>query len=81
MKSDLWKTFERLHLKTRKSIQAQYEPLGPGASLEEEVMAMAAALGAEDPYLAVLYPDWLDAILENRTPDWMESFTDGPDFL
>lgn len=45
----------------------------PHASMEQHVTYMAQLLGAKDPYLAVLYPDFLDAILANKQPEWMES--------
>ncbi len=67
-------------LAARITAQGIQMPYGPGyigcyfqVPLRTQVMLMAQLLGAKDPYLAVLYPEALDAILTNTQPDWMES--------
>ncbi len=77
--SELSGTYDRLAARMTLAQKQSFDPVGPGTTLEETVTIMATILGAEDPYLVVLYPELLDDILANRQPEWMESFTDVPE--
>lgn len=75
---ELYGTYQRLAARLG-SRAKQFEAPGVGTSLEETVTMMAYVLGAKDPYLVVLYPESLAAILANKQPEWMESFTEPPE--
>jgi hypothetical protein len=62
----LYGTFLRLVARADEKLLTSYEPPGVGTSMTERVTFMASILGAKDPYLAVLYPEHLDAILANK---------------
>jgi hypothetical protein len=76
--NQLTKTYDRLAARMSRDMKQQYEPPGPGTHLAEVVTMMAYLLGAKDPYLVVLFPEYLDAILSNTQPEWMESLTEPP---
>lgn len=77
MSAELYGTYKRLVARLGKEGR-KFEAPGVGTGLAETVTMLAAVLGAKDPYLAVLYPEHLDAILANKQPEWMESFTEAP---
>jgi hypothetical protein len=64
----LYATLQRLQARWGKRDMPEVRP---ETSPEEQVVLYAQLLGAKDPYLAVLYPDYLDAILANKQPEWM----------
>lgn len=65
---DLYSTLQRLRARWGNRAVPGY---GPETPPEEKVVLLAQLLGAKDPYLAVLYPDYLDRILSNQQPEWM----------
>ena len=61
-------TLQRLEARAKGVRVPYYDSTTP---LELRVMLLAQALGAEDPYQAVLHPDMLDEVLSNTLPEWV----------
>jgi len=69
----LYGTWKRLVARLTEDQKARTGPVGPQAELEEEVAFYAQILGAKDPWAAVIWPEYLNEILNNTQPEWMES--------
>ena len=76
-----YNTFLRLSARLTDKQRESIDPIGVGVTFAERCAIIATILGAKDPYAVVLYPEYMDDILNNRQPEWMEGILPAPELI